>query len=149
MMSPSAIKTENQDLLPLNARKRVADSSTLPRKQRRHSSSAAQIQGRSQLAAQEIHQRPLTLTRISRKLVSDTIQYLRTLSDRMLVSDTISSREWATMRLATQLLQGRYEDIIAREEMETYDVSEFTFPPTQPEEKCRKCAAADEERLYD
>ncbi|KAJ5895698.1 hypothetical protein N7495_007389 [Penicillium taxi] len=47
MMSLSAIKTENQDLPPLIARKRVVDSSTLPRKQRRHSSSASQIQGRS------------------------------------------------------------------------------------------------------
>jgi hypothetical protein len=33
---------------------------------------------------------------------------------------------------------------LAREEMETNDMS-----PTQPEERCRKCAAADEERLYD
>ena len=131
MMSLSAIKTENQDLPPLNARKRVADPSTLQRKQRRHSFSTSQIQRRSQLAAQEVHRkRPLTLTTISRSLVSDTIQYLQTLSDRMLVSDTISSREWATMHLATQLLQGRYEDIIAREDMETNDVSEFTFPPT-------------------
>ncbi|KAJ5346822.1 uncharacterized protein N7506_000075 [Penicillium brevicompactum] len=150
MMSPSAIKTENQDLAPLNARKRVADSSNLPRKQHRHSSSASQIQGRSQLAAQEMHRkRSLTLTTTSRKLVSDTIQYLKTLSDRILIADTISSTEWVTMHLATQLLQSRYEDILAREEMEMNDVSEFNFPPTQPEERCRKCAAADEERLYD
>lgn len=147
-MSPSAIKTENQDLPPLNARKRVVDS-TLPRKQRRHSSSASQIQGCSQLATQVHRKRPLTLTTVSRNLVSDTIRYLQTLSDRMLISDTISSKEWATMHLATQLLQGRYEDIIAREEMETNDVPEFAFPPTQPEEKCRKCGAADEDRLYD
>lgn len=150
MMSPIAIKTENQDIASLNARKRIADSSNLPRKQHRHSSSASQIQGRSQLAAQEIHQkRPLTLTTKSRKLVSDTIQYLQTLSDRILIADTISSTEWVTMHLATQLLQSRYEDILAREEMETSDVFEFNLPPAQPEERCRKCAAADEERLYD
>jgi hypothetical protein len=53
------------------------------------------------------------------------------------------------MHLATQLLQSRYEDILAREEMETNDVSEFNLPPAQPEERCRKCDAADEERLYD
>lgn len=148
-MSPSAIKIENQDLAPLNARKRVDGSSNLPRKQHRHSSSASQIQGRSQLAAQEMHRkRSLTLT-TSRKLVSDTIQYLQTLSDRILIADTISSTEWVTMHLATQLLQSRYEDILAREEMETNDVSEFMFPPTQPEERCRRCAAADEGRLYD
>jgi hypothetical protein len=66
-----------------------------------------------------------------------------------LIADTISSTEWVTMHLATQLLQSRYEDILAREEMETDDVSEFNFPPTQPEGRCRKCAAADEERLCD
>jgi hypothetical protein len=94
MMSPSAIKTETQDLLPLNVRKRVAGSSTLPRKQRRHLPSASQIRGRSQLAAQEMHRkRPLTLTTISSELIGDTVQYLRTLSNRMLVSDTIPSTE--------------------------------------------------------
>ncbi|CAG8387708.1 unnamed protein product, partial [Penicillium salamii] len=51
MMPPSAIKAENQDLPPMNARKRVADSSNLPQKQRRHSCSASQKQGVSQLAA--------------------------------------------------------------------------------------------------
>ncbi|KAJ5348558.1 uncharacterized protein N7506_001811 [Penicillium brevicompactum] len=150
MMSPSAIKTENQDLAPLNASKRVADSSNLPRKQHRHSSSASQIQGRSQLAAQEMYRRrPFSHITISRNLISDTIQYLQTLSDRILIADTISSTEWVTMHLATQLLQSRYEDILGMEEMETNDVSEFNFPPAQPEERCRKCAAADEERLYD
>jgi hypothetical protein len=48
------------------------------------------------------------------------------------------------MHRATQLLQGRYEDIT-----ETNDIPEFAFPPTQPEEMCRNFAAADEERLYD
>jgi hypothetical protein len=62
----------------------------------------------------------------------------------MLVSDTIPSTEWATMHLATQLQQGRYEDIIERN-----GIPEFAFPPTQPEEMRRNCAAADEERLYD
>ncbi len=53
------------------------------------------------------------------------------------------------MHLATQLLQSRYEEIIARKEMETDAVSDFDAAPTQPGEKCRNCAAADEERLYD
>ena len=82
-------------------------------------------------------------------MVNDTIQYLQTISDRILICDTISPREWATMHLATQLLQSRYEEIIVRKEMETDAVPDFDSPPTQPEEKCRKCAAADEERLYD
>lgn len=82
-------------------------------------------------------------------MVNDTIQYLQTLSDRILISDAIPPREWATMHLATQLLQSRYEEIIVRKEMETDAVPDFDSPPTQPEEKCRKCAAADEERLYD
>jgi hypothetical protein len=47
------------------------------------------------------------------------------------------------------LLQSRYEEIIVRKEIETDAVSDFESPPTQPEEKCQKCAAADEERLYD
>ncbi|KAJ5202984.1 hypothetical protein N7449_005063 [Penicillium cf. viridicatum] len=63
-------------------------------------------------------------------MVNDTIQYLQTLSDRILISDTISPRE--------------YEEITVRKEMETDAVSDFGSPPTQPEEKCRKCAAADE-----
>ncbi|OQE65071.1 hypothetical protein PENNAL_c0215G09798 [Penicillium nalgiovense] len=126
-LSPSVIKTESQDLSPLNAKKRVAESSTLPRKRRRHSYSTSQIPGRSQLVHRK---RPPSNIKISRKMVNDTIQYLQTLSDRILISDTISPREWATMHLATQLLQSRYEEII-------------------PEEKCQKCAAADEERLYD
>ncbi|CAG8110381.1 unnamed protein product [Penicillium nalgiovense] len=150
MMPKSAIKAECQDLPPLNVRKRVADSSTFPRKQRRHSSSASQVQGGSQGASQEIYRkRPRTLTTISRKLAIDTIQYLQTLSDRILISDTIFPREWATMHLATQLLQSRYEDIVAREEIESDTASECTFSPKQPVKKCPKCAAADEEELYD
>jgi hypothetical protein len=82
-------------------------------------------------------------------MVNDTIQYLQTISDRILICDTISPREWATMHLATQLLQSRYKEIIMRKEMETDAVPDFDSPPTQPEEKRRKCAAADEERLYD
>jgi hypothetical protein len=82
-------------------------------------------------------------------MVNDTIQYLQTLSDRILIFDTISSREWATVHLATRLLQSRYEEIIARKEMETDTVSDFDSASTQPGEKCRQCAAADEERLYD
>jgi hypothetical protein len=82
-------------------------------------------------------------------MVNDTIQYLQTLSDRILICDTISPREWATMHLATQLLQSRYEEIIVRKEMETGAVSDFESPPIQPEEKCQTCTATDEERLYD
>jgi hypothetical protein len=66
-----------------------------------------------------------------------------------LISDTIFPREWATMHLATQLLQSRYEDIVAREEIESDTASECTFSPKQPVKKCPKCAAADEEELYD
>ncbi|KZN94107.1 hypothetical protein EN45_042950 [Penicillium chrysogenum] len=106
-LSPSVIRAENQDLPPLNVKKRAAESSTLPRKRRRDSYSTSQLPGHPQLA------------------------------------------EWATMHLTTQLLQSRYEEIIVRKEMETDAVPDFDSPPTQPEEKCRKCAAADEERLYD
>ncbi|KAI3092129.1 hypothetical protein CBS147333_10257 [Penicillium roqueforti] len=145
-LPPSVIKAESQDLPPLNAKKRAAEASALPRKRRRHSYFTSQIPGRSQL----MHRKRLTsLASISRQMIIDTIQYLQTLSDHTLISDTILPREWATIHLATQLLQSRYEKIIARKEMETEAVSDFDFPPTQPEEKCRKCAAADEERLYD
>ena len=82
--------------------------------------------------------RPINPTTISRKLVSDTTQYLQTLSDRILISDAVSSRNWDTTHLATQLLQSRCEVMIVRQEMETDAVSESTFLPTQPEEKCRK-----------
>ncbi|KAJ5202919.1 hypothetical protein N7449_004998, partial [Penicillium cf. viridicatum] len=135
-LSLSVIKTESQDLPPLNAKKRVAESLTLLRKRRRHLYSTSQLLGRSQLVYRK---RPLSLIKISRKMVNDTIQYLQTLSDCILISDAIPPREWATM----------YEEIIVRKEMETDAVSDFDSPPTQPEEKCQKCAAADEERLYD
>ncbi|CAG8078437.1 unnamed protein product [Penicillium nalgiovense] len=145
-LSPSAMKAVSQDLPPLNARKRAAVSSILPRKRRRHSYSTSQIPGRSQL----VHRRRSpSLIKISRDMVNETIQYLLTLSDRISISDTISHREWATMHLATQLLQSRYEEIIVSKETETDAVSDFESPPTQPEERCQKCAAADEERLYD
>jgi hypothetical protein len=88
-------------------------------------------------------------TAIDTKIINDTIQYLQAVSDHISASDTISSREWATMHLATQLLLSRYEDIIAREEVETHGVSDFCSAQTQPEDKCRRCAATDEERLYD
>ena len=146
MLSPSVIKTESQDLSPLNAKKRVAESSTLPRKRHRHSYSTSQIPGRSQLVHRK---RPPSNIKVSRKMINDTVQYLQTLSDRILISDAIPPREWATMHLVTQLLQSRYKEIIARKEMEPDAVSDFDSPPTQPEEKCQKCAAADEERLYD
>lgn len=79
-------------------------------------------------------------------MVNDTIQYLQMLSDRILICDTISPREWATMHLATQLLQSRYEEIIVKKELETDAVSDFESPPIQSEEKFQKCTAADEER---
>jgi hypothetical protein len=82
------------------------------------------------------------------KLINDTIQYLQTLSDRILICDSISSREWATLHLATQLLQSRYKEIIARKGMEIDAVFEFDPALTQPGEKCWKCAAAAEQRLY-
>ncbi|CAG8362825.1 unnamed protein product [Penicillium nalgiovense] len=144
-LPPSVIKDESHDLAPLNAKRRAAEASALPRKRRRHSYSTSQIPGRSQLVHRK---RPPSNIKISRKMVNDTIQYLQTLSDRILISDAIPPREWATMHLATQLLQSRYEEIIARKEMETDAVSEFGSPLTQPEEKCRRCAAAEEERLY-
>ncbi|KZN93321.1 hypothetical protein EN45_034950 [Penicillium chrysogenum] len=146
-LSPSAMKAESQDLPPPNATKRAAEPSTLPRKRRRHSYSISQIPGRSQRVYSK--RPPPSLIRISRHMVNDTIQYLQTLSDRILICDTISPREWATMHLATQLLQSRYEEIIVRKEMETGAVSDFESPPIQPEEKCQTCTATDEERLYD
>ena len=130
----SDMKAETQDLSPLEGKKRAAESSTLSRK----------------LATQEMQRkRRLGATAISTKMINDTIQYLQAVSDHISASDTISSREWATMHLATQLLLSRYEDIIAREEVETHAVSGFCSAQTQPEDKCRRCAAADEERLYD
>ncbi|KAJ5862020.1 hypothetical protein N7455_006088 [Penicillium solitum] len=145
-LPPSVIKAESQDMPPLNAKKRAAKSSTLPRKRRRHSYSTSQIPGRSQLVHRK---RPSSNIKISRKMVNDTIQYLQTLSDRILISGTISPREGATMHLANQLLPRRYEETIGRKEVERDVVSDFDSPPTQREEKCRKCAAAEEERLYD
>ncbi|CAG8891926.1 unnamed protein product [Penicillium nalgiovense] len=140
-LSPSAMKAVSQDSPTRNAKKRAAESSTLPRKRRRHSYSTSRI---------PVYQkRPPSLIRISRDMVNDTIQYLQTLSDRILICDTIFPREWATMHLATQLLQSRYEEIIMRKEMETDSVSDFESQPTHPEESCQKCAAADKERLYD
>ncbi|KAJ5348518.1 uncharacterized protein N7506_001771 [Penicillium brevicompactum] len=145
-LPPIAIKTENQDSLPTNGKKRAAESSSLPRKQRRHSYCTPQKPDNSQ----GMHpKRPLNLTTVSVEMVNDTIQYLQMLSDRILVSDTISSREWATMHLATRLLQSRYEEIIARKEVEPGTVSDLDPAPTQPGEKCRQCAAVYEERLYD
>lgn len=87
-----------------------------------------------------------SLTTISRELANDTIQYLQTISDQISSPD---STEWATMKLATQSLQSRYEEIIARKEMDTDAVPDVGSPPTQLEEKCWKCAAAEEEELYD
>ncbi|KAJ5500638.1 hypothetical protein N7453_009689 [Penicillium expansum] len=144
-LPPSIIQAKSQDLPPQNTKKR-AKSSTLPQKRHRHPYSASQILGRSQLVHRK---RAPNNIEVSRKMVNDIIQYLQALSDRILISDTISPREWTTMHLATQLLPNGYEAIIGRKEMETDAVSDFDSPPTQREEKCRKCAAADEERLYD
>ena len=126
------IKAENQDPSPPKGKKRAAESSTLSRK----------------LATQQMHRKRLpTATAISTKIIHDTIQYLQTVSDHILISDTISSREWATMHLATQLLQSRYEDIIAREE-ETEAISDFYPAQAKRKDECRKSATADKE-LYD
>ncbi|CAG8359525.1 unnamed protein product [Penicillium salamii] len=145
-LAPGSIKAENQDLLPLNAEMRPAESSTVSRKQCRTSYLASQTPG----CSQSVHRkRPRSVATISRKLVNNTIQYLKTLSDHILISDTISSREWATMHLATKLLQSSYEEILEGKEMETCPLFVFDSLPTQPVEKCRKCAAADEKRLYD
>ncbi|KAJ5869334.1 hypothetical protein N7455_004275 [Penicillium solitum] len=97
-LSLSVIRAENQDLPPLNVKKGAAESSIVPRKRRRDSYSTSQIPGHPQLAYQK---RPLCLIKISRKMVNDTIQYLQMLSDYILICDTISPREWATIYLAT------------------------------------------------
>ncbi|CAG8262681.1 unnamed protein product [Penicillium salamii] len=145
-LAPGSIEAENQNLLPLNAEMRPAESSTVPRKQCGNSYPASQTPGWSQ----PVHRkRPRSVATISRKLVNNTIQYLQTLSDHILISDTISSKEWATMHLATKLLQNSYEEILEGKEMEMHPSIVFDSLPTQPAEKCRKCAAADEQWLYD
>jgi hypothetical protein len=65
-LPPSVMSAERQDLPPLNARKRAAESSTLPRKRRRHSYSTSQIPGRSQPVCRK---RTPSLIKISRKMV--------------------------------------------------------------------------------
>jgi hypothetical protein len=52
------------------------------------------------------------------------------------------------MKLATQSLQSRYEEIIARKEVGPDAVPDVGSLSTQLEEKCWKCAAAAAE-LYD
>ncbi|CAG8187723.1 unnamed protein product [Penicillium nalgiovense] len=92
--SPSVIKPESHNLPPLNAKRGAAKTSALPRKRRRHSYSISEIPGHSQL----MHRKRLPgLATISRQMVNDTIQYLQSLSDHILISDTILPREWATM----------------------------------------------------
>ncbi|CAG8945116.1 unnamed protein product [Penicillium salamii] len=107
-LPPITIKTENLDFPPLIAKKKAA----------------------------KIHRKnPLNLTTVSFEMVNNTIQYLQMLSDCILVSDTISSREWATIHLATQLLQSRYKEIIVRKEVESRTVSDLNLTPTQPGKK--------------
>ncbi|CAG8262000.1 unnamed protein product [Penicillium salamii] len=145
-LAPGSIKAENQDLPPLNAKIRAAESSTVPRKQCGNSYPASQTPG----CSQPVHRKkPRSVATISRKLVNNSIQYLQTLSDHILISDTISSSEWATMHLATKLLQSSYEEILEGKEMETHPLFVFDSLPTLPAEKCRKCAAADEQWLHD
>lgn len=57
--------------------------------------------------------------------------------------------EWATIHLATQSLQSRYEEVIARKEIDTEAMSDVSSLPMQLEKKCWKCAAEEEEKLYD
>jgi hypothetical protein len=84
MITPSATKAEIHDLPPLNVKKRPAESPTFSRKRRRHSYSSSQILGRSQL----VHRKRLpSLTKISRKMINDTIQYLQMLSDHILIQN--------------------------------------------------------------
>ncbi|OQD76760.1 hypothetical protein PENANT_c119G01406 [Penicillium antarcticum] len=132
--SPQSVKkAENQHPSPLNGKKRAAEYSTLPRK----------------LGTQEMYRKSLPrTTEISTNLIYDTIQYLQAVSDHIWSSDTVSSREWDTMHLATQLLQSRYEDLIAREDLEKKPLFRLYPAQTQPEGKCQQCATADEERLY-
>ncbi|OGE52594.1 hypothetical protein PENARI_c010G05482 [Penicillium arizonense] len=88
----SGMKAETQGLPPLEGKKREAESSTLSRK----------------LATQEMQQKRLpSVTAISTTMINDTIQYLQAVSDHISVSDTISSKEWAKIHLATQLLLSR------------------------------------------
>ncbi|KAJ5305542.1 uncharacterized protein N7443_005202 [Penicillium atrosanguineum] len=86
----TSVASSRHSSFPENGKKRAAGSSTLSRK----------------LATQQIHRkRLLRATAISTKMINDTIQYLQTVSDHILISDTIYFREWATMHLATRLLQ--------------------------------------------
>ena len=81
---------------------------------------------------------PQRVTTISWKMVKGTAQYLETVSDHILISDTISSKGWATIYLATALLQSSYEYLLLGKEMEYNTL--FVFDPLSesPERKCRK-----------
>lgn len=114
----------------LDKRKRTAEDTGLKRKRYRF-------------------KRSPSVTAISVETINDTIQYLQTLSAHISASHTISSGEWVAMDLVTQLLQSRYEDINAKEEVDTDAMPNSHPTRMQPEYECRKCAAAAEERLYD
>ncbi|KAJ5267830.1 hypothetical protein N7478_010638 [Penicillium angulare] len=51
-------------------------------------------------------------------MIHDTIHYLQAVADHISAPDTTSSREWATMHFATQMLQSRFEQILEMEEIE-------------------------------
>jgi hypothetical protein len=65
-------------------------------------------------------------------------------------SNMVSTGGWTALQLATQLLQHRYEDIVAEVGAEDPDdVTDGTSAQVQQETKCEKCAAEEEDYLYD
>ncbi|KAJ6109647.1 hypothetical protein N7486_001882 [Penicillium sp. IBT 16267x] len=138
-------KDQGQSLL--GVRKRSTEESSLPQKRYRYTETASRPRGFPLPATREIHTGRLThSTTISFKLINDTIKYLKTVSVHT-ASATISSKERVTIHLATQLLQSTYKDIASTENTDT--VAYCHPAQSQTNGRCRKCVAAEEERLYD
>ncbi|KAJ5642604.1 hypothetical protein N7490_006604 [Penicillium lividum] len=142
-------KDWNQGHSLLGVRNRSTEESSLPQKRYRHSETASRPCGFPLPATREIHTGRLPhSTAVSFKLINDTIGYLKTVSIHT-ASATITSKERARIHLATQLLQSMYEDIASTEEMNTDTVAYYHPAQSQTNGKCKKCVAAEEERLYD
>jgi hypothetical protein len=88
-------------------------------------------------------------TAIDTDLIDDTIQYLQTVSALITASDDFLREGLAALQLATQLLQHRYEEIIAMDATDRHDLIRCTPAQAQRGTRCMRCIAKQDNSLYD
>ncbi|KAJ5752824.1 hypothetical protein N7520_009741 [Penicillium odoratum] len=131
-------------------KKRAAEDSRGAQKRDRPSNAIPLGSDYLQMATNETRsKRTSNASAISTGLIHDTVHYLQTVTTLITKPNIVSTGVWAALQLATQLLQHTNEEIVAAVAADPNAVIHGIPAQVQQETKCKRCAAEDDEHLYD